>query len=131
MRVKLKATPYTFNDYQNDRIFNKCPDITKGREYTVFGISLIRGSDDFYSVYYTVEDDHGLVLETPKQIWDVTDDKVDSDWRVTETRNGSTRIENKLFSVDGYIDKLTDFDPDALKQFNELKMSMMKKENIA
>lgn len=124
MLVVLKRSPYKYSEMEKSFLINTEPQVTASREYVVYGVSIVRVSDETNAVYFTIEDDHGVLTSAPQQIWDIVDGSVFSGWEIVRTENGSVFMEPPLLQEPGFVDRHSDGNPEDLKRFDALKAFM-------
>ncbi|HIE5355655.1 TPA: hypothetical protein ACXNP2_002262 [Stenotrophomonas maltophilia] len=99
--------------------------VTRGREYTVYGLSLHEASSVYRAGVLTCQlvSDHGNLIFAPVDIFSVTDGKLPACWRI-EIRGGSVLIWPDIFYREFFFEDLSDGVPECVAAFRHLQSQL-------
>ncbi|MDR2959518.1 MAG: hypothetical protein LBV10_08225 [Stenotrophomonas sp.] len=99
--------------------------VTRGREYTVYGLSLHENSVVYRAGVFTCQlvGDHGEMIFAPINIFSVTDQEFPNCWRI-EIRGGSVLIWPDIFFREFFFDDLSDGVPECVAAFRQLQSQL-------
>lgn len=96
--------------------------VTRGKEYTVYGLGLHRSSSVFRAGVMICElvDDYGNLTFAPIGIFEVTDGAIPELWRVS-ARNGDVLLWPDILHKEFFFDDLSDGVPECVAAFRNLQ----------
>ncbi|MEY2536435.1 MAG: hypothetical protein QOG67_175 [Verrucomicrobiota bacterium] len=130
MRVKCVSTILTVEQRETARanpLFNTDFDLTKDKQYLVFGIQFLTNSKIYGCVVlFEIEDDGGHLLSIPAALFQVTDARVSSFWKGRNLEDGGFRLWPAELNRDYFHDDFSNRREDAVLSFRELKSALEK-----
>ncbi|HDS1221270.1 hypothetical protein ABE583_18820 [Stenotrophomonas sp. TWI143] len=99
--------------------------VARGKEYTVYGLSLHRSSSVYRAgaLICQLVDDYGNLIFAPIGVFDVIDGAIPDFWRI-EVRDGDVLIWPDIFYKDFFFDDLSDGVPECVAAFRNLQSLM-------
>lgn len=99
--------------------------MARGKEYTVYGLSLHRSSSVYRAgaIICQLVDDYGNLTFAPIGVFDVTDGAIPELWRVA-VRDGDVLIWPDIFHKEFFFDDLSEGVPECVAAFRHLQSQM-------
>lgn len=97
--------------------------VTRGKEYTVYGLSLPRSSSVYREGVLNchIVSDYGNLIFAPANIFSVVDGGLPDCWRI-DIRNGSVLMWPDVFYQEFFFDDLSEGVPECVSAFRNLQL---------
>jgi hypothetical protein len=93
-----------------------------GKEYIVYGISILRGI-----AWIELASDTGYLYSVPLFLFEITDERVSKYWKVRMDKDGDLMLWPSSFYIKFYHDDLAEGVPEIVEDFNKIQ-SLIKTE---